>query len=580
MINGQDFNNIMTAMVPLYFAMFLAYASIKWWKIFTPDQCAGINRFVAIYLVPFLSFQFISKNNPYTMNFRFLAADTLQKIIVLFLLILWVKFTKTGSFEWLITLFSLSTLPNTLVIGIPFLKAMYGNFAADLMVQVVALQVIFWYTLLIFLFELRGARMLIMEHFPESGGNIVSIKVDSDVVSLDGQDVLETSADVGDDGKLHVTVRKSNVSRRSLEVGSLSGAEIYSLRSSVIQTPRPSNFDQSGFYSIMGFPGGRLSNFGPARVSNFEGDTASIYLNKSSSRSGLYHAAQNVTKSLSSGSTKDQRQPQKSKLQKNSWLNKSDQDAQMFARSTSAPIASKGGHTNLRARAEQHDTKEIRRFPQNGKIGELEVFVSEPGGDNKIIKHGYDSGAENHPNMVETMTDGNTKQFPSATVMIRLILRMVLRKVLRNPSTYASVIGISWSLVSFRLQVEMPKIIANSISLISDGGLGMAMFSVGLFMALQPKLIACGASKAMLAMIVKFLIGPFVIVITSLIVGIRGTLLQVSIVQASLSVAIVPFVFAKEYNVHPTILSTSLIFGMLITVPITLCYYIVLELLI
>ncbi|GJS72614.1 putative membrane transport protein [Tanacetum coccineum] len=566
MINGQDFNTIVTTMVPLYFAMFLAYASVKWWKIFTPDQCAGINRFVAIYLIPFLSFQFISKNNPYTMNFRFLAADALQKIVMLFLLILWVKFTKTGSFEWLITLFSLSTLPNTLVIGIPLLKAMYGDFAADLMVQVVALQVIFWYTLLIFLFELRGARMLIMEQFPESGGNIVSIKVDSDVVSLDGQDVLETSADIGDDGKLHVTVRKSNVFRRSYEVGSLSGAEIYSLRSSVIQTPRPSNFDQSGFYSIMGFPGGRLSNFGPARVSNFEGDTASIYLNKSSSRSGLYHAAQNVTKSLSSGSTKDQRQPQKSKLQKNSWLNKSDQDAQMFARSTSAPIASKGGHTNLRARAEQHDTKEIRRFPQNGKIGELEVFVSEPGGDNEIIKHGYDSGTDqNHPNMVETMADRNTKQLPSATVMIRLILRMVLRKVLRNPST---------------LQVEMPKIIANSISLISDGGLGMAMFSVGLFMALQPKLIACGTSKALLAMIVKFLIGPLVIVITSLIVGIRGTLLQVSIVQASLSVAIVPFVFAKEYNVHPTILSTSLIFGMLITVPITLCYYIVLELLI
>nr|GFA82061.1 DExH-box ATP-dependent RNA helicase DExH14 [Tanacetum cinerariifolium] len=83
---------------------------------------------------------------------------------------------------------------------------MYGDFAADLMVQVVALQVIFWYTLLIFLFELLGARMLIMEQYLESGWIIVSIKVDSYVVSLDRQDVLETSADIRDDGKLHVTV--------------------------------------------------------------------------------------------------------------------------------------------------------------------------------------------------------------------------------------------------------------------------------------------------------------------------------------------------------------------------------------
>lgn len=81
----------MTAVVPLYVAMILAYGSVKWWKIFTPDQCSGINRFVALFAVPLLSFHFIASNNPYTMNFRFIAADTLQKIIVLVVLGIWMK---------------------------------------------------------------------------------------------------------------------------------------------------------------------------------------------------------------------------------------------------------------------------------------------------------------------------------------------------------------------------------------------------------------------------------------------------------------------------------------------------------
>nr|GEY14048.1 DExH-box ATP-dependent RNA helicase DExH14 [Tanacetum cinerariifolium] len=53
-----------------------------------------------------------------------------------------------------------------------------------------------------------------MEQYLESGGIIVSIKVDSYVVSLDGQDVLETSADIKDDGKLHVTMRNQMCSEK------------------------------------------------------------------------------------------------------------------------------------------------------------------------------------------------------------------------------------------------------------------------------------------------------------------------------------------------------------------------------
>ncbi|MBA0651228.1 hypothetical protein Goklo_018581, partial [Gossypium klotzschianum] len=174
--------------------------------------------------------------------------------------------------------------------------------------------------------------------------------------------------------------------------------------------------------------------------------------------------------------------------------------------------------------------------------------------------------------------DGNPKTMPPASVITRLILIMVWRKLIRNPNTYSSLIGLTWSLISFRWNVQMPAIIAKSISILSDAGLGMAMFSLGLFMALQPRIIACGNSVAAFAMGVRFLAGPAVMAAASIAVGLRGVLLHVAIVQAALPQGIVPFVFAKEYNLHPDILSTAVIFGMLIALPITLVYYILLGL--
>lgn len=77
----------------------------------------------------------------------------------------------------------------------------------------------------------------------------------------------------------------------------------------------------------------------------------------------------------------------------------------------------------------------------------------------------------------------------------------------------------------------MPSIVNGSISILSNAGLGMAMFSLGLFMGLQPKLISCGKKIATYSMAVRFLVGPAVIAATSLAVGLRGVLLHVAIVQ-------------------------------------------------
>lgn len=282
----------------------------------------------------------------------------------------------------------------------------------------------------------------------------------------------------------------------------------------------------------------------------------------------------------------------------------------MFVWSSSAsPVSEVGGlhvfgsadfGTPDQSGRSDHGAKEIRMLvsdhPQNGEskgiIGarrsedferpdfsfagaEEEGEKDGPMGLNKL---GSSSTVELHPKAGAGLETGVGKHMPPTSVMTRLILIMVWRKLIRNPNTYSSLIGLIWSLVSFRWHVAMPTIIKNSISILSDAGLGMAMFSLGLFMALQPKIIACGNEVAFFSMAVRFLTGPAVMAVAAIAIGLRGDLLRIAIVQAALPQGIVPFVFAKEYNNHPQILSTAVIFGMLIALPITLVYYILLGL--
>uniref|UniRef100_A0A1D1XQ68 Auxin efflux carrier component n=1 Tax=Anthurium amnicola TaxID=1678845 RepID=A0A1D1XQ68_9ARAE len=661
MITGADFYHVMTAMVPLYVAMILAYGSVRWWKIFTPDQCSGINRFVALFAVPLLSFHFISTNDPYTMNFRFIAADTLQKLIMLAVLAVWARLSRRGCLEWTITLFSLSTLPNTLVMGIPLLKGMYGEFSGSLMVQIVVLQCIIWYTLMLFMFEYRAARLLITDQFPDVAGSIVSIAVDSDVVSLDGhrEGAIETEAEVKEDGKLHVTVRRSNASRSDVfsrrSVGfsattprpsNLTNAEIYSLQSSRNPTPRGSSFNHTDFYSMVG----RSSNFAAAdafgMVASSRGPTprpSNYYEEDNAPAAGApkpsrfhYHApaaapgapaaghgsagpmhhypapnpgvfsptaaaAAAPPPNAKTGSIPNAGGGRKANGQAHPLVKGEEggtKDLHMFVWSSSAsPVSDVFGGAQDQYGVGAPDTtvpvKEVRMVVSPGKVEgrrdhdylERDDFsfgnrgMDREGHEEAMMQHGGGDAAKvaMDGGKVGGGPGGDGKvAMPPTSVMTRLILIMVWRKLIRNPNTYSSLIGLIWSLVSNRWNVEMPAIIAKSISILSDAGLGMAMFSLGLFMALQPRMIACGNSVASFAMAVRFLTGPAVMAAASIAVGLRGVLLRVAIVQAALPQGIVPFVFAKEYNVHPQILSTAVIFGMLIALPIDLLYYILL----
>ncbi|KAE8720504.1 Auxin efflux carrier component 1 [Hibiscus syriacus] len=279
-------------------------------------------------------------------------------------------------------------------------------------------------------------------------------------MSLDSRQPLETEAEMKD-GKLHVTVRKSNasrsdiLSRRSHSHGfssttsrpsDLTNAEIYSLQSSRNPIPRGSSFNHTDFYSMMA--GGRNSNFGATpRHSNYD---------------GVNYPPPNPAMFSNANAKKPNAQPH----QKSEGL-------PVFVWSSSASPVSDVFAEGHKENGEEYMEREDLSFAKGGLNG--------------------DDGEK-------VVGDGTAKPSPKQCLQQR------------------------WN-------VEMPAIIAKSISILSDAGLGMAMFSLGLFMALQPRIIACGNSVAAFAMAVRFLTGPTVMVAASIAVGLRGVLLRLGIVQ-------------------------------------------------
>ncbi|CAL9750077.1 unnamed protein product [Musa acuminata subsp. burmannicoides] len=547
MITWEDFYTVMCAMVPLYFAMFVAYGSVKWWKIFTPEQCSGINRFVATFAVPVLSFHFISHNNPYQMDSRFILADTLSKLLVLVILSLWASLSAACAgprrrgrrLDWVITLFSVGTLPNTLVMGIPLLRAMYGDFTQSLMVQLVVLQCIIWYTLLLFLFEYRAATMLIEDQFPgTAAAAIAKFEVDGDIISLDGRDPIRAESEVDADGRIRVRIRRSissvldsglssSIGITPRRLSNISGAEIYSVNTPVRQ---PASADRLTVRDIT---------------------------------LGCRSASPHLSGYASSDSYSLQPTPRASNF------NEMEIGTPVWVRSPAAPAG-------MLIRQQSPATPGALKLAWEGCGGQGDKDVG--AGEKDLSFRSTSKFVVDKEDEEEELEVEGDQEMPAAFVMLRLILTVLCRKLSRNPNTYSSILGLLWSLISFKWGVDMPTLVKESIKIISDAGLGMAMFSLGLFMALQPRIIACGPKMAAISMAIRFLSGPMVMSIASMVVGLRGVRLHTAIVQAALPQGIVPFVFAREYGLHPDILSTGVIFGMLVSLPVTLLYYILLGL--
>ncbi|KAF5791098.1 putative membrane transport protein [Helianthus annuus] len=169
MIGWEDIYDVISAMFPLYVALVLGYGSVKWWHVFKPDHCDAINKLNCYFIMPLFTFDFTSRINPYKMNHRFIAADAISKVIILVTISLWANCSSKGSYQWSVTSFSLSSLNNTLVVGVPLMRAMYGSFGENLVIQSSILQSLLWNMFLLFMLEFEHTKQrLDLEAVPKS----------------------------------------------------------------------------------------------------------------------------------------------------------------------------------------------------------------------------------------------------------------------------------------------------------------------------------------------------------------------------------------------------------------------------
>ncbi|KAD4586461.1 hypothetical protein E3N88_24062 [Mikania micrantha] len=291
MIGWDDIYKVVAAMFPLYVALILGYGSVKWWHMFNSDHCDAINRLSCYFIMPLFTFDFTTRIDPYKMNYRFIVADVISKAIILLAISLWANFTNKGNYPWSITCFSLSSLNNTLVVGVPLMAAMYGPLGENLVIKSSILQFMFWIMILLLMFEFQRAKR----------------SLDSDVSSID--------------------TRK---------------------RTSLL-----------------------------------------------------------------------------------------------------------------------------------------------------------------------------------------ILTKIVAIKLAKNPNSYACVMGLLWALMSNRWNLEMPIIIKGSVQIMSRAGAGVAMFCMGLVMSMQEKMIECSAKLAVLGMVLRFMVAPATMAVGSFLVGLRGNILHVAIIQVS-----------------------------------------------
>ncbi|WVZ92035.1 hypothetical protein U9M48_038132 [Paspalum notatum var. saurae] len=360
MIAWGDIYKVVAAMAPLYFALGLGYASVRRWRFFTREQCAAINTLVVHFSMPFFTFDFLARADPYAMNYRVLAADAVSKALAMATAAALARCccgaSNKAAGAWSITGFSLAGFNNTLVVGVPLLYAMYGQWAQDLIVQIAVVQSLVWFPILLLGFELRKACV--------GGGG----------------------GDAG--GRVEPAVSSS-----------------------------------------------------PAAAAEKDVDADA------------------------------------------------DPDVEMNA------------------------------------AAEVDA--------------------------------------PAAAA-----------------AAAASGSGRRWGL-------SMPGIVTGSLQVMSKTGTGMSMFSMGLFMAQQEKVIACGAGLAALGMALRFVAGPLATLVGAAAFGLRGDVLRFAIIQsnnntiifmmqAALPQSIASFVFAKEYGIHADVLSTAVIFGTLVSLPVLIAYYAVL----
>eukprot|EP00244_Chara_vulgaris_P003462 TRINITY_DN1633_c0_g3_i1.p1 TRINITY_DN1633_c0_g3~~TRINITY_DN1633_c0_g3_i1.p1 ORF type:complete len:148 (+),score=12.15 TRINITY_DN1633_c0_g3_i1:66-446(+) len=124
----------------------------------------------------------------------------------------------------------------------------------------------------------------------------------------------------------------------------------------------------------------------------------------------------------------------------------------------------------------------------------------------------------------------------------------------------------------------MPAALEKSVVLLSNLCLGLSMVCLGLFMGFQVSLVPIGWWTTTWTFSLRFLWGPLAVAVVSYLFGCRGLTLKVGFVSNALPQAVLTFVLASQFDVQPDILSTGVSLGTLLSMPLLIVFYVIMEL--
>jgi auxin efflux carrier family len=116
--------------------LLLVFLSVRWWKIFTSQQCESVNvRPLVEYLDAgavrvreqphrlvhdtILHVRVYGPHRPFRANYRAIAADVVSKVVIGARWVLFARGRRNTAVNWSVIGFSLSTLTSSLVVGMP-----------------------------------------------------------------------------------------------------------------------------------------------------------------------------------------------------------------------------------------------------------------------------------------------------------------------------------------------------------------------------------------------------------------------------------------------------------------------------
>ncbi|KAG6541538.1 hypothetical protein Mapa_017060 [Marchantia paleacea] len=160
---------------------------------------------------------------------------------------------------------------------------------------------------------------------------------------------------------------------------------------------------------------------------------------------------------------------------------------------------------------------------------------------------------------------------------VKIVAFKVVNRVKYAPLLYTSSIGFIYSLFAFKYNWTMPYTVITPIEMIAKGAIAISVVTMALTWYQSGRLVSCGYKRMFYGWFIRFLVGPVIMVLTSLAFGLKGISFEFSVLQAALPVGLVSFVLAKEYKLDVEVFSTAVITQLVIFLPIVVVYFFILQ---